>query len=170
MEVSLLCPHCTLVPAAFFDPARTREYLADVCVISESEKPQVAAVPQYGAFLVYSAGPDCEKIISENVPGEPGAQPEMFFILRDLSKCRDYNKILCTWRDSHLYMAIAQGGTLLLANVYDAPDFVTAEYYILLAVKSLQLNPEISTICWRMGLGAEDEMLLYRYFKSVERF
>ena len=34
-------------------------------------------------------------------------------------------------------------------------------------MKSLQLNPEMSTICWLSELGAEEEMSLYRYFKSV---
>ena len=45
----------------------------------------------------------------------------------------------------------------------------TAEYYIFLTLNTLQLNPEISTICWRTPLDAEDEMSLYRYFKSVIR-
>ena len=41
--------------------------------------------------------------------------------------------------------------------------------HIFLEMKSLQLNPEISTICWRHAIGAEEEMSLYRYFKSVEK-
>ena len=45
---------------------------------------------------------------------------------------------------------------------------LTAEYYIFLALKSLQLNPEISTICLRSKVSAEDKMSLYRYFKAVE--
>ena len=46
--------------------------------------------------------------------------------------------------------------------------FTTSEYFIFLAMNSLQLNPEVSTICWRTPIGPEDEMSLYRYFKSVE--
>ena len=57
---------------------------------------------------------------------------------------------------------------MLLANTYEAADFTTAEYYIFLAMKSLQLNPEVSTICWRKPVGAEEELSLYRYFKAVE--
>ena len=65
-------------------------------------------------------------------------------------------------------MAIAQGRSLLLANSYPAPDFVTAQYYILLAMKSLQLNPEVTTIRFRTPITADQEMALYRYFKAVE--
>ena len=36
-------------------------------------------------------------------------------------------------------------------------------------MKSLQLNPEVSTITWRTPIDLEDEMSLYRYFKAVDR-
>ena len=67
-----------------------------------------------------------------------------------------------------LYLAIAQGRTLMLCNVYPASDFTTAQYFIFLAMKKLQLNPEMSTICFRTPLDHEQQMSLYRYFKSVE--
>jgi hypothetical protein len=71
--------------------------------------------------------------------------------------------------DGWLYLVIAQGRTLLLCNAYAAPDFTTAEYFIFLAMKKLQLNPEVSTVFFRTPLAEEDEMSLYRYFKSVEQ-
>ena len=70
--------------------------------------------------------------------------------------------------DGVLYLVIAQGKTLLLCNTYPAPDFTTAEYFIFLAMKKLQLNPEMSTINFRTPLSEENSMSLYRYFKSVE--
>jgi hypothetical protein len=62
---------------------------------------------------------------------------------------------------------IAQGKSLCLANVYLAPDFTTAEYFLFLGLKRLQLNPEVSTAHFRTPLDLEQEMSLYRYFKSV---
>ena len=70
--------------------------------------------------------------------------------------------------DGWLHMAVGQGKSLMLANVFDAPDFTTAQYFIFLALKKLQLNPEVSTICFRTPLQPEQEMSLYRYFKAVE--
>ena len=55
------------------------------------------------------------------------------------------------------------------AEFYQAPDFTTAKYFIFLALKKLQLNPEVSTICFRTPLDEDQEMSLYRYFKSVEQ-
>jgi hypothetical protein len=37
-----------------------------------------------------------------------------------------------------------------------------------MAMKKLQLNPEVSTITFRTSLESEEEMSLYRYFKCVE--
>lgn len=118
-------------------------------------------VPQYDAVMVYSdydynSGEHCE------------ALPELYFVLGSLQSCVEYNKILASWFEGILCLAIAQGQSLLLANTFKAQDFTTAEYYIFLAMKSLQLNPEVSTICWRLPIGGEEEMSLYRYFKSVD--
>ena len=156
MESSLHSPKFTLVPAQFFDEAQSRGILSEVALLDEADTVSHIEIPQYSAVLVY-------------VSGGEGLLPEMFYILRDLQKCTEYNKILCSRADGRLFLAIAQGRTLLLANSYPAPDFTTAEYYIFLALKSLQLNPEISTVSWRSGLSGEEEMSLYHYFKAVEQ-
>ena len=127
--------------------------------MSGTETVKAAEVPQYDAVLVYAA------------PSEDStALPELWYVLKDLPGIREYNRILASWKDGRLFLGIAQGGTLLLANTYEAPDFTTAEYYIFLAMRSLQLNPEVSTIYFRHAIGAEEEMSLYRYFKGVEIF
>ncbi|MBQ1682669.1 MAG: DUF3822 family protein, partial [Bacteroidales bacterium] len=93
---------------------------------------------------------------------------EVFFILDELPRCQEYNKLLCTWDGSVLTLAVAQGRSLLLANEFKAADFTTAQYYIFLALKSLQLNPEVTTIHFRHPLPEDAEMSLYRYFKAVD--
>ena len=163
MEASLLTPRCTLVPSHFFAPERARDLLGEVVTLSGGEDIRYLEVPQYDAVLIYAADSGTDSGESAAVP------PELFFVLRDLPSCREYNKILASWREGWLYLGIAQGGSLLLCNAYEAPDFTTAEYYLFLAMKSLQLNPEVSTVCWRSPVGPDEEMSLYRYFKSVEQ-
>lgn len=149
----------TLVPSRFFDPSAEREILAEVGEVGESDIIKHISIPQYDAVLIYNQDEDSVLVSS----------PEIHTILEALPSCRDYNKIVCSIRDWKLYIAIAQGKSLLLANSYRIQDFTTAEYYIFLAMKSLQLNPQMSTICWMTPLGADEEMSLYRYFKAVEQ-
>ena len=80
----------------------------------------------------------------------------------------EYNKIVAAFADGWLYLLIAQGRTLLLCNCFRSPDFTTAEYFIFLAMKRLQLNPEVSSITFITPLQEEEEMSLYRYFRGVE--
>ncbi len=147
---------CTLVPSNFFDENCAGEYLAQVFVDAPSEPVRSVLIPEYNAYLVWASG------------APEGEMPRMYDVLSRLGKCPDYNKILCSWDGAELCLAIAQGKTLLLANTYEANDFTTAEYWIFLALRSLQLNPEISTICLLSEISPEDEMSLYRYFKAVE--
>ena len=147
----------TLVPSNFFNPAAERETLAEVADIKEGDVVAHVEIPQYDAVLIYTVG------------GDSSVYPGIYDILTHLPECPEYNKILCGIEGDILNLAIAQGKNLLLANYYKVQDFTTAEYFIFLAMKSLQLNPEVSTICWKGSLKAEEEMSLYRYFKSVEQ-
>jgi len=158
VELSYYTHKCALVPAHLFDFEQPGKALDGLVQVSESEQVKYAEIPAYQAVLVYALPQDAGDIL-----------PELYHILSDLPKCKEYNKILATFKAGYLFLGIAQRDRLLLANVYKAQDFTTALYYLFLALKSLQLNPEVSTICWRMPLGVEEEMTLYRYFKSVNQ-
>ncbi|MBO6169736.1 MAG: DUF3822 family protein [Bacteroidales bacterium] len=145
----------TLVPVNFFNPAAARDALSEVMQVKDGDKVDYKEIPQYGAELIY---------ISDGTL----LPPEIFFILEELPRCPEYNKLLCSWKDGILWLAVAQGKSLLLANCYPAQDFTTAQYYIFLALKSLQLNPEVTTIHFRHSLPEDAQLSLYRYFKSVE--
>jgi hypothetical protein len=174
-ELSLFTPKCALVPDKFFSPESARELLSQTVQLETGDVVSWVNVPQYAAVLLYSSDTSlglCEAVRSSvRCSGEtkPDFLPEMFYILRDLSLSGEYNKILASWADGWLYLAVAQGKNLQLANVFRAIDFTTAEYFIFTALKSLQLNPEMSVINFRTPLAAEQEMSLYRYFRSVEK-
>lgn len=135
---------CELVPEAFFKAP------------GKEEKVFWKRIPSLDAVLLYEA--DSEESL-----------PELYYILDKLDSNPEYNKVHLSFKDGCLHLAIAQGRNLLLANVYEAPDFTTAEYYLFLALRQLQLNPEITTVCVASELSEEEEMSLYRYFKAVER-
>ena len=148
----------TLVPSNFFDPARELDALKEAGEVMEGSGTGHMDIPQYDAVLVYTK--DEDGVVSFTTVAD---------MLQMLPACPEYNKILCRRSAGKIYLAIAQGKQLLLVNAFDAADFTTAEYFIFLAVKSLQINPEVSTISWSGELSRTEEMSLYRYFKSVAR-
>ena len=132
------------------------------------------AVPQLAAVLVYSVTESgtLPKVMAETVLRKDGTKarplPEAYYMLQQLQDIPEYNKILVSYMDGYVHIVISQGKSLLLCNSYRAVDFTTAEYFIFLAMKKLQLNPEVSAICFRTPLSEEQELSLYRYFRSVE--
>lgn len=174
VEISLLTPKVTLVPQHFFNPESSRQALSEVVVLRDTDSVEYVEVPSFGAVLLYSNTIDesLSKAVAQSVCDSDGNQsrvlPELYWLLKKLDDCDEYNKIIASYMDGHLHLVISQGKNLLLANVYEAVDFTTAEYFLFLAMKTLQLNPEISTIWFRTPLANEQEMSLYRYFKSVE--
>ena len=146
-------PKVALVPSAFFDPASAREALSRTVKLDKDDKVEYISLPEYSAELVYSLSSDL---------------PELYYLLKKLPEIKEYNKIAASYGDGVLSLAIAQSENLLLANTFQAADFTTAEYFLFMAVRKLQLNPEVSTIHFISPLSGEEEMSLYRYFKTVE--
>ncbi|MBR7003884.1 MAG: DUF3822 family protein [Bacteroidales bacterium] len=154
-------PKAALVPSAFFDAASAREILSRTVLLDKDDKIEYISLPEFSAELVYSLSMDIE-------PSE-GSIPELYNVLKAVSGVAEHNKIVASYGDGILSLAIAQGNDLLLANVFEAADFTTAEYFIFMAVRKLQLNPEVSTIHFLTPLSSDEEMSLYRYFRSVEQ-
>ena len=175
VQISLFTPKCSLIPSHFHHPLHVRKNLSEVVNLSEDDVVDSVEVPENAAVLLYSnsIGETLSKVISETVLKVDGTKvqplPELFYMLSELKNLQDYNKILASYADGHLYLVIAQGKSLLLCNTFQAQDFTTAEYFIFLAMKKLQLNPEVSTISFRTPLNEEQEMSLYRYFRNVEQ-
>ena len=174
VDISVFTPKFALIPSHFHHPLRVRQNLAEVARLEDSDKVESVDVPEFAAVLLYSntIGETLSKVVSETVLMADGSKssplPEIYFMLKALPQLPDYNKILASYVDGYLYLTIAQGRSLLLCNSFRAPDFTTAEYFIFMAMKKLQLNPEVSTIPFRTSLESEEEMSLYRYFKCVE--
>ena len=173
VDISLLTPKVALVPEAFLPPASARSALAEVCALRDTDFVESVPVPSQGAVLVFSNSLDesLSKVLSQLVlpaSGQPvRVLPELYYLLQELDAIGEYNKIVLSWQDGWLHLVISQGNHLALANVFEAPDFTTAQYFLFLALKRLQLNPELSTVHVRTPLDADAEMSLYRYFKSV---
>lgn len=155
-------PKVALVPSAFFDLASAREILSRTVALDREDKVEYISLPELSAELVYSLSPDMDH-------SDGDEYPDMYHLLKKLPDITEYNKILASYGDNVLTLVIAQGENLLLANTFEAADFTTAEYFLFMAVKKLQLNPEVSSVHFLTDLSGEEEMSLYRYFKSVER-
>lgn len=175
VDISVFTPKAALIPSQFFAPDQARALLEEVSDLAPEDHVEYINIPELASVLVYSnaIGESLSRVISQTVMQADGTSarllPEMYYMLGELASLTEYNKLLASYMDGVLYLVIAQGRSLLLCNMYKAQDFTTAQYFIFMAMKRLQLNPEVSTIVFRTPLAEDEEMSLYRYFKSVEQ-
>ena len=127
-----MTPKVALIPEQFFNPMDIRQTLADVVKLEDSDQVEFIRMPEYGAVLLFSnnVGETLSRMISQTVFTTDGYQarilPEMYYMLDAMKDCPDYNKIIASYADNHLHLAIAQGKSLQIANTFKAPDFTTA--------------------------------------------
>lgn len=174
VEISLFTPKVTLVPSQFIMPGRERELLSSVADVVGSDKVYSVDIPEFAATMIWSPsmGEKLSETLRDTVLRVDGSRadilPELYYMLKSLSGMSQYNKIVASRADSKLYLVIAEGRSLRLCNVFDAADFTTAEYWIFSAMKSLQLNPDVSEITFRTPLTEDEEISLCSYFRAVE--
>ena len=170
--LSAFIPRYTLVPASWFDETKAREYLDAAFSPAEDAQIRWKALPaELGAVEIWTpVKTRLAHIISGMLAvDEEEILPEFHYLLTEGYRVDSYNKIIASHADGRLYLVIFQGKNLMLCNSFEAPDFTTAQYYIFMALKNLQLNPEASAIYFRTPLTAEEELSLYHYFQAVHR-
>ena len=173
-EVSTFTPSVTLVPSDFHFPGNERNLLASVAAVSDDDSVFCEPVPDLDAVLIWSSGPEsplagavvqtlklsgCQKV---------RVLPEVYRLLRHIPLVQQYNKVLCSYDGRVLCLVIAEGKSLRLCSTFRADSFTTAEYWIFDAVKSLQLNMEMTDIFFATPLSEEEEISLCSYFRSVD--
>lgn len=141
-----------MVPSRYFDEKDPGCFLYDVSTLSRDSQINFVRYPEHDAVLVYSGS----------------RLPDLGSVLGKLPSVSDYTKIVASYKAGVLSLAVSDGVKLLFANTFHAPDFTTAEYFLFGTLKSLQINPEFSTIRFCSRLSEEQKISLYRYFKSVE--
>ncbi len=175
VRISLFTPKVTIAPPQFIPEGGERELLASVADLGEDDTVERVDLPEMGVSMVYSltTGETFSRTLASMVlrtdGGRAAVLPELYYMLKSLSDIPQYNKIVAGYADGRLYLVIAEGRSLKLCNVFDAADFTTAEYFLFLAVKSLNFNPELSDVHFRTPLSEEEEISLCSYFRSVER-
>lgn len=174
VQLSVFTTKFTLVPEQFYSPERARDLLSQAVTLSEHDVVDSVPVPRYGAVAVYSVSGTgtVGRVLAEMLLHTDGSKarllPERYYLMDSLEDVGEYNKIIASYADGYLYLAVAQGRTLLLCNSFEAADFTTAQYFIFMVMRRFQLNPEVSTIYFRTPLSPEEEESLYGYFKAVE--
>lgn len=153
----------TLVPEDFFSPDASRALLSRVVRVEGKDDVKYKELPQYKAVLVYVA----------NTSTEETAIQSLCEMIAAASVQEKYNRIVARYDNSagaapRLDVVLVAGPRLLFVNSFDAPDSVTAQYYIFAALKQFQINPELTVVYFYGDAPFSMKEDLFRYFSAVE--
>lgn len=96
--------------------------------------------------------------------------PAMARLLQALCGIEDYIRLACAFdaASGRVHVALACAGKLLLCNSYEAPDCVTALYYMVAVPARFGFKPSIVNVHMAGDVPGELGSYLSRYFKGVK--
>jgi hypothetical protein len=134
----------TLVPAAFFDSAHTRQYLSFNQPVDENDVVLNDFLRNADARNVYAIVPEMERALKRVSPSVRIRHHLTPLIERTLSvnKNRTGRRVFAHVRQGYFDLIIVEGAKLLLANTFRyqaSEDFI---YFLLYSCEQLKVNPE----------------------------
>lgn len=174
MEKSFITRKFTLLPSAEAEEltdTMAQKILSEIYEIPAVEKVMTLPVMKNSALLIYSVP---AKLC--NLSGGDKAIPLIYNLIENLQYINDHNKLIINisketpaGNNSILHIALQEGPKFILANTFDITDLNTAIYYILLSLKSVQLNPNQTRIfLLNTELTDNECSLMRKYFKGIE--
>ena len=148
----------TLVPSEFFSSEDAYRILSEVVPLKDTDIVQHIELPDYKAVLVYARQSD----------NKSPSEPPIAALLRFAPSISAHNRLVVSLDKEFIYIVLAEGKKLLLANAYPAIDIVTAQYFIFAALREFQINPRVTTLYFHGEIPAALTEEMFRHFRSVE--
>lgn len=152
----------TVIPSGLSNPNAQYRVADEMFGVKEGENVFSEPVEYYDIRVLFKA-PSLRT-------GEGGTLPSIVRYLNELPTVKAFNKLIAEYNKEKgvLILALAEGERLLIANCYKTPDFGSAIYYILEALKQNQLNPQQTVVNLYAALGSDDLEKIQKYVKGVK--
>lgn len=173
----------SLIPQILSNKYNYTEAFRKMFDISPDESIGTISFPEHQATMIYALPDSLRCDSGEQVPEEEQDRiyPLICKLLETAQNIQKYNKVVFSFCPSvrgenenpekpALHIVIQEGDNLLLANSYPAAHFNTALYFLFLAIKRVQFNPEQTCIRVCGSLSGEEKETLEKYFQGVEVF
>jgi hypothetical protein len=137
--------------------------------IEDLEEINTVTLEEQEMVLIYAANSTMLNKIKEYQPNI-SLYPSIYLYLRYLPLFKEHNKIFFQYIKDKVIITIAEGNKILLCNSYPAQHFNSALYFLLLALKEVQFNPEHTTVYISGNIRDLEILDISKYFSSVKYF
>ncbi len=162
-------PKYALIPKHLYKQGEELESLSKLHQLEDLDEIDVIEVPEQDMVILFAVNSTFINCI-KNVQQEFTLVPSIYPIIVNISRFQDYNKIFFQYHKGQLNVIAAEGNRLVYCNSFPAIHFNSALYFLFLALKQVQFNPELTTVYISGNLNDLEIMDIAKYFSKVKHF
>lgn len=155
----------TLIPAQYFTQEEARDAMCNLFDISDKEEIKYTNIENINAVLIYSLPIELKSKESDST-----YYPLANLLLEYITEINDYNKVVFHFNKEQeiAHILISKGNNLQLLNTYNAKNFNSALYFLLLAIKQTIINSHQTILHVLNNMSAEEKDTAQNYFKKIK--
>lgn len=158
-----------LIPKQLYKEADSFQHLSKLHKLEELEEIDVVEISDEQAVILFAVNSTFMNFIKDIQP-DFKVYPSIYPMISRISSLQDYNKIFFQFYKGIVHIIAAEGSRLVYCNSFPAIHFNTALYFLLLTLKEVQFNPEITTVYVSGNLKDFEIMDISKYFSKVKHF
>ena len=171
IEVTFTAGKFSLVPSALFEAELAPEYLR-LLAPAEADETVLHHTHKSGVVNVYAANNHMLAFFREAFGQQVSTLPHTALVIEGALQLADLNAgivMLVKTEPDHVTVAVADDGRLLFCNVFVCRTDTDAAYYILLAMRELDLSPAVLPVylCGSITTESEAYHKLYTYIRNL---
>lgn len=165
-DVVVETPTFTLVPASLYDKESEKQILSQIHKVEDMDEVMSIDLPEHEAKLIYAIPNSISSRIFK-IQKKAKYTPIIYQMIKKVSELKENNKVCIHFSKNHIHIVASERDRLLLANSFQASDFITAQYYIFFVIKEVMFNPEFTTLQIVGDIDKNQKKSLSKYFKGV---
>ncbi len=156
----------TMVPLSSYESEHSYKLLNEIKDIEPTDRVLTLELPSRKAKMIFAVNGDIyEKFMA--LAKNTRFYPVAYTLLERLDKIEQNNRVVISFSEGMLHIAVAERDRLLFVNTFPTRDIATTEYFVMSVIKELTFNPEHTDI--HILGNVEDAMVanLRKYFPNV---
>lgn len=158
-----------LIPKQLYKEEDALQHLTKLHKLDDLDEIDTVEVHNEQIVILFAVNSTFLNFIKEVQP-EFKLFPSIYPMISQISNFKDYNKIFFQYNKGQVHIIAAEGSRLVFCNSFPAIHFNTALYFLFLALKQVQFNPELTTVFVSGNLKDFEIMDISKYFSKIKYF
>ncbi len=157
------------IPSELYIKERAFREFSKIHKLADLEYINTVDISRYNMKLLYCADSTLINIISQ-YHRNLNIYPAAYLFISALPYFEGHNKVLFSFDGANVTILAMEGSKLIFMNSFPAVHFNSAFYFLMLAVKEIQFNPEQTTVFVNGKIADLEIADMAKYFSHIKYF